>query len=110
MTSPRGRAGCQYNEETRNSNELVKDLDLESFLGADGLMQLLALIYDQEVPTEEVLEMIKRLHIPGYEEARLHFKSAIAAGEYEPNTAPGYPFQFQIAGVLEFARSRQSDE
>lgn len=104
-TSPRGISGCQYKG---NPNELVKDLDLESFLGADGLMQLLALIYDQEVPTEEVLEMIKRLHIPGYEEARLHFKSAIAAGEYEPNTAPGFPFQDQIAGVLEFAR-RESD-
>ncbi|WPB74584.1 hypothetical protein KYC5002_36940 [Archangium violaceum] len=109
-TSPRGISGCQYGKGARNPNEMVNDLQLEEFLGADGLMHLLELIYDQKVPTEEVLEMIKRLHIPGYEEARLHFKSAISAGEYEPNTAPGFPFQSQIAGVLEFARRRQSDE
>ncbi|MFL5345322.1 MAG: hypothetical protein ACJ8AT_11040 [Hyalangium sp.] len=109
-TSPRGLSGCQYGKGAKKPNEMVQDLQLEEFLGADGLMRLLELIYDQKVPTEEVLEMIKRLHIPGYEEARLHFESAIAAGEFEPNTAPGFPFQFQIAGVLKFARSRQSDE
>jgi hypothetical protein len=73
-------------------------------------MNLLGKLHDKAVPTEEVLEMIKRLHIPGYEEARHHFKSARAEGVYEPNTAWGYPFQYQIAAVLEFARNRQSEE
>jgi hypothetical protein len=41
-------------------------------------MRLLALIAEERAPTNDILEMIKRLHIRGYEQARLHFDEAIA--------------------------------
>jgi hypothetical protein len=66
------------------------------------------MIYDDLVPKEEALEMIKRLHIPGYEEARHYFDEAIAEGVYEPNTAPGFPHQSQINAVLTYVRERDS--
>ena len=69
---------------------MVLDLPLDSFLGSDGLMSLLALVAEHRVKSTEVLEMIKRLHIPGYEHTRLHFDEAISEGVFEPNTVPGY--------------------
>ncbi len=70
-------------------------------------MELLLFIARGELPTPEVLEMIKRPRIPGYEHARLHFKDALAAGAFEPNTPEGYYTQSDISAILEFIR-RQS--
>jgi len=92
---------CQYGR-VRGLN----DLPLEDFVGPNGMMRLLAMLYDERAPKEELLEMIKRLHIPGYEQARHHFDDAIAEGVYEPNTAPGYPHQRQIKAVLDFIEQR----
>ncbi|PTL77933.1 hypothetical protein [Vitiosangium sp. GDMCC 1.1324] len=82
---------------------------MNEYLGSNGLMRLLAMIYDEELPTKEVLEVLKRLHIPGYEEARHHFEDAIAAGVYEPNTAPGFPHQKQIEAILRFVREQSRE-
>ncbi|XHR31043.1 MAG: hypothetical protein ACFUZC_10870 [Chthoniobacteraceae bacterium] len=49
--------------------------------------------------------MIKRLHIHGYEHARLHFDEAIANGVFEPNTALGYHPQEDIKAVLDWLES-----
>ncbi|MEO7298737.1 MAG: hypothetical protein ABI042_09200 [Verrucomicrobiota bacterium] len=96
--------GCQYNQRVDLTNEeILSDLPLRSFVGADGLMDLLALTADQ-IPTDEVVEMVKRLHIPNYEAARLHFHRAIAGGAFEPNTRPGFYSQSDIAAVLKFVR------
>ncbi len=89
--------GCQF--DYRDPKFGVEDLDLESFLGPDGLMHLLSLIADEHVRTDDVLEMIKRLHVPGYEHTRLHFEAAIREGVFEPNTAPGYYLQSDIGQV-----------
>lgn len=95
---------CQYSSQIEHDRDgsILNDLPLKSFVGADGLIELLALIAEGEVPTTEVLEMIKRLHVPGYEHARLHFDAAIAAGAFEPNTLPGYYSTDNIKAVLEF--------
>lgn len=80
----------------------IADNSLTEFLGADGLMRLMVFISESELPTSEVLEMIKRLHIPGYEQARKHFKAAIHAGIFEPNMPENYYNQSDIQATKEF--------
>ena len=53
--------------------------------------------------------MIKRLHIPGYEHARLHFNAAIDQLVFEPNTPPGFYWQHNNDAVLEWPRSTNRD-
>ncbi|VEG89833.1 Uncharacterised protein [Legionella spiritensis] len=79
------------------------------FLGADGLMQLLILLSEQRLPQDQVLEMIKRLHIPGYEHARRYFNEAIDHLVFEPNTPPGFYLQHNIDAVLEWSRLTYRD-
>ena len=104
--SPIGR--CQFVEsrDCVRGREFVSDRALPDFLGRDGLMRLLAMIADERMPRDEVLEMIKRLHIEGYEHARLHFEEAIEHDVFELNTSPGYHYGYQIDAVLDWASSR----
>ena len=77
-------------------------MDLQSFSGAGGLMDLLLFISEGYFKNkEELLEVIKRIHIPGYEEARLSFDEAVEEGVFEPNTKPGYYTQNNISAVLD---------
>jgi hypothetical protein len=41
-----------------------------AFVGPDGLMMLFSLLADGSLPREEILELAKRVQIPGYELAR----------------------------------------
>ena len=104
-TGPRGGGRCQYNEneETKKDGAILSDLGLDRFVGADGLMELLILVDEGRLPKNEVIEMIKRLHIPGYEEARRSFHSAIQEGVFEPNTPLGFYSQSEIKATLEYA-------
>jgi hypothetical protein len=72
-TSPRWPEpyGCQYNprDEFRKNHGIVEGLALERFACPDGLMLLLSLIAERELPTEELIELAKRVQIPGYETA-----------------------------------------
>jgi hypothetical protein len=106
--SPRKANGmaCQYDghAEYRKRNLMLADLPLASMIGSDGLMKLLALLAQDYLPKDEVLEMIKRLHIPGYESARLYMDEAQSQGVYEPNTFQGkFPHQSQIETINEWA-------
>jgi len=98
---------CQYREplEWQRNSPIVSDLPLERFLGPDGLILLLSFIAQGTLPFEEVLEMIKRLHVPGYEEARFHFEDAISEGIIEPRTGRGYYWMSDIEAVLENLRT-----
>jgi len=79
----------------------VFDMPLGALLGPDGLMYLLALIDAGSVATDEVLDMIKRLHIPGYEQARRYFDRAIDKELIRPELWPGYfCYQKEIDTVL----------
>lgn len=95
---------CMYNQQAEYAKDkgVIGDLQLSEFLGADGLMTLLEFISDKKLPTEEVLELIKRLHIPGYEHARHTFDEAIDEGVFEPNTAPKYYMQSDIQATLDY--------
>ena len=86
--SPDQESKCQFDDH--DPQFIVFDLPLDSFLGSNGLMLLLAMLAECRVRRMEVLEMIKRLHISGYEHTRLHFDEAISKGVFEPNTARGY--------------------
>lgn len=88
----------------------VSDLPLSSFVGADGLMILLGFLSDRRFSDpEEVLEMIKRIHINNYEQTRLVFSSAISAGAFEPNTVPGYYTQSDIQATLAWLEEQHPD-
>jgi len=72
-------------------------------MGPDGLMLLLSLIACREMPEEEVLELAKRVQIPGYEQARDLFPEAIAEGVVEPSIGEGYYLQGEIQTLLRWA-------
>lgn len=109
--SPRKR-GCQFNEDDEYSrdNGIVSDLPLSSFVGADGLTQLLMLIDEGELPSASVIEMIKRLHTPQYEQARLHIDRAVSAGVFEPNLRAGFHWQRDLRNVLRFVRDERGED
>jgi hypothetical protein len=98
------RNGCLHNEQAEFARDegTAADLDLPSFLGPDGLMRLLVFISQSELPIPEVLQMIKRLHIPGYEHAHSHFRSAINAGAFEPNMPEDFYWQSDIKATLKY--------
>lgn len=102
----RDRKYACYHDEDRwfaEKRYTVSDLPMSAFVGPDGLTILLAFLADRRfADPNEVLEMIKRLHIPNYEGARLSFASAIADGVFDPRSAPGYYDQREILAVLKW--------
>lgn len=112
-TCPYGPEGsCQYDEKSEMSDGgfCLQDHHLEKFLGDDGLMWLLSLLAEGDLPKEDVLEMIKRLHITGYEHTRFHFDRAIKEAVIEPMTPPRYYCQDEINTVLKFIAQPQNGE
>lgn len=103
--------GCQINghHEYKKDGGLLNDMPLSYFVGPDGLMHLLALLADEEFPRDIVLEMIKRLHIPGYEIARNYFQEAMDRGVFEPNMMPGYYHQCQIEEVINYINEQHPE-
>jgi hypothetical protein len=99
------RHGCQYDErhEFRQNQSVVEGLPLERFVGADGLMLLLSLIAAGELPQDDLLELAKRVQIPGYEQAREMFPHAVAEGIIEPSIGVGYYVQSEIQSLLLWA-------
>jgi hypothetical protein len=93
---------CQYNQDAiyQKFSGILNDNYLENFVGPDGLMRLLVMISESELPTNEVLEMIKRLHISGYDQAREHFEQAIRKGIFEPNMPKNFYNQSDIEATI----------
>lgn len=96
------KPGCIYNEHIEFSKDkgTVADDSLEFFYSVDGLTNLLMKIEENEIPTKQILEIIKRIHIPGYEAIRHHVKKAIAEGVIEPDGLDGYYNQFEIKAII----------
>lgn len=97
---------CLYNERQFPEGTQVGDLPLESFVGEEGLMTLLMFMSDHPESLDEIIEMTKRIHIEGYDEARAHFSAAIHEGVFEPNTKPNFYWPSDIAATLNWARNR----
>jgi len=103
---PRGGVhGCQFDGDAERDRDggAVRDLALCHFLGPDGLMYLLSFIAEGQLPVTEVLEMVKRLHVPGYEHARPYFEGAICAEVFVPSLPEGYYRQSDIRATLQYA-------
>lgn len=111
--SPRNNTerACYHNEDQwyQRDKSMVSDLPLSSFLGPDGLMILLEFASDRRFELDDLIEMIKRLHIPGYDQARNSFDAAIYDGAFEPNTKPGFYHQDNIQAVLRWKEQRESE-
>lgn len=97
---------CQYDfrREFRNDRSIVEGLPLERFVGADGLMLLLSFLAVGEMPNEEVLELAKRVQIPGYEQARDLFRAGRELGVVVPAIRDGYYLQLEIHRLLRWAQ------
>lgn len=72
---------------------------LKEYLGADGLMNLLGLIECDLLPKNEVTTMIKRLHVPLYEQARPFLNQAPETDTFE--MAPGCYSQQSLSRLIE---------
>ncbi len=69
------------------------DDSLTSYIGANGLVNLLSLVdvgryhnVDNDVDTSDIVgwcDIVRRLHTPYYEEARLYWNRAIAEGYFD---------------------------
>lgn len=93
---------CQFNEKVEYSTKkaTVGDMSLDHFAGPDGLTRLLEMISDDMFEDkEEVLEIIKRIHIPGYEKSRPYFERAVREGVFEPNTKLKYFVQRDLESI-----------
>lgn len=105
----KGRASqgssCQYDpqREFRNDRSIVEGLPLDRFIGSDGLMLLLSLIAQSELPQEEVLELTKRVQIPGYEQVRQIYQTEISEGLLETSIGKGFFLQSEIGLLLRWA-------
>jgi len=104
--SPRAASeyGCQYDplKEFWNGESVVEGLPLERFVGTDGLMMLLSMFSQDELPRDQLLELAKRVQIPGYELTHELFHQAIARGAFTPSIADGYYLQAEMWGLFQW--------
>ncbi len=109
-TGPRRQEpfGCQYNprNEFRKNRGIVEGLALDRFAGPDGLMLLLSMIAGRELPMQELIELAKRVHIPGYEAVYELIHDAVSEGVIAPSISSGFYLQSEIWDVLKWAKYR----
>ena len=103
-----GEGGCQYGDFCGYDKDgsTLSDTELRTFTGPGGLMDLLSMLSEEGSPKEELIELIKRIHIPGYEATREYFQEAIAEGIFEPNTKEGFYNMSDIEATLEWIKQR----
>lgn len=108
----RNNSHCQYEQkaECDKHGGILSDTALEQFIGPDGLMRLLVMISESELPKTEALEMIKRIHIPGYDQAKDYFGEAISQGCFEPNMPRSFYLQSDIEATIKYKESIEVDE
>lgn len=102
--------GCQYNPryEFRKNRGIVEGLALDRFAGPDGLMLLLSMIAEHELPTQELIELAKRVQIPGYEAVHELVHDGVREGVIAPSISPGFYLQCEIWDVLKWANYRSA--
>ena len=111
-TSPRQSEpyGCRYNprNEFRKNRGIVEGLALDRFAGPDGLMLLFSMIAERELPAPELIELAKRVQIPGYEAVYELVRDAVGEGVIAPSISTGFYLQCEIRDVLKWAKYRTS--
>lgn len=105
----RGGRDCRYNprQEFANHLSIVEGLPLARFVGPDGLMLLLSFIASGEMPRQEVLELAKRVQIPGYEQSRELLRNMIEQGLFSPSMGEGFYLQSEIQAVLKWVLRKE---
>jgi hypothetical protein len=71
-------------------------------------MLLLSMIAERELPPQELIELAKRLQIPGYEAVYEMVQDAVSEGVITPSISAGFYLQCEIREVLEWAKYRTS--
>lgn len=76
---------CMYDERVLyQQNQSLSDMPLTSFTGANGLNYLLSkLELDSIADVPAYVEIIRRLHLPYYEEARSYHEDAVQDGYFD---------------------------
>ena len=100
--------GCRYNprDEFRKNRGIVEGLALDRFAGPDGLMLLLSMIAERDLPTQELIELAKRVQIPSYEAVHELVHDAVCKGVIAPSISPGFYLQCELWDVLKWANYR----
>lgn len=94
---------CLRNEKKfREQGFAVPGFPLQHYLGKDGLIRMLKLLAStNEKNQSQLIEIIQRLHIPGYEEARIFFEEAHLKNSLAPSKkGVYYPEIEQINQVI----------
>jgi len=102
--SPRGPEGnCQFDQsqEWENGKATIADSSLEEWVGPDGLMNFLEHAARPEFKGIDMMEMLKRVQVPGYDRAKSFFNKALAEGVIELRGPEGFYSQAEIRSVLE---------
>ena len=73
---------CMYDQHVMyKQKKSVSDMHLDYYMGPDGLVNLLSYIdFDRVEKNSELVDIIRRLHVPYYEEARKYHPIAEAEG------------------------------
>jgi hypothetical protein len=97
---------CRYNprDEFRKNREIVEGLALDRFAGPDGLMLLLSMIAERELPPQEPIELAKRVQIPGYEAAYELVHDAVSEEVIAPCISSDFYLQCEIWDMLKWAK------
>ncbi len=98
--------GCFIDEERERQQNggRVQDYGLEAYLGSDGLTYLLSMS-EIGFPPEQIYELVRRLHVPGYENVRKHLGRAVAEGVIERGGFKTYYSESQIEKVQQWLES-----
>jgi hypothetical protein len=96
------RASCRYDPRKvfGSARSVVEGLSLERFVGFDGLNLLLSLLAAGELPTGDVIEMAKRVQIPGYELARNLIGQQNLPQVLSPSLGHGCYLQSEISDLI----------
>ena len=71
-------------------------------------MLLLSMIAERELPVQELIELAKRVQIPGYEAMQELVHDAVSKGVIAPAIGSGFYLQCEIWDVLQWAKYRTS--
>jgi len=69
-------------------------------------MLVLSMIAEGELPVEELIELAKRVQIPGYEAVHELVHDAVSEGVIAPAIGSGFYLQCEIWDVLKWAKYR----
>lgn len=96
------RESCRYDARTvfRDRRSVVEGLCLERFIGPDGLILLLSLLAAGELPAAEVIELAKRVQIPGYEVARNLTGQGNLTQRFPPSLGHGCYLQSELRELV----------